>query len=78
MSDWISVEDRLPKDGQLVVAAKVYEYSDEPDAAVCWFLNGIFVANNEALEAENFDGGAVIQLDIEPTHWMTLPPPPTH
>lgn len=77
MSEWISVEDRLPEDGSLVVAAKFYEYIDEPDAAVCNFYGGRFLASDDALNAENHDGGAMIRLDVKPTHWVELPHHPS-
>jgi Protein of unknown function (DUF551) len=70
--EWINVKDKLPEQNQLVVAAKLYDWTD-PDAAVCVFTNNNFVAADDALSASNYDGGAVIVLDIEPTHWMPLP-----
>ncbi len=72
--EWISVEDRLPEDDSLVVAAHFYEFDISPDAAVCWFINGEFYFHDEGVKAENYDGGAVIQLDLEITHWCSLPP----
>ena len=38
-SQWISVDDRLPDDDSIVVAAHFYGYGirTTPDAAVCWF-----------------------------------------
>nr|WP_289099991.1 DUF551 domain-containing protein [uncultured Halomonas sp.] len=72
MSKWISVDEKLPDEGKMVVAARFYEPIEEPDAAVCWFLKGVFVASDEALDAENYDGGACIRLDMVPTHWMPL------
>lgn len=73
MSEWISVEDRLPGDKELVVAAQLYGYVS-PDAAICLFQNGIFHVYDESLEAENYDGGASIRLSFEISHWCPLPP----
>lgn len=72
-SQWISVEDRLPEHGNLVVAAHLYEYGTEPDCAVCCFYDGVFLPHTDGLEANNYDGGAVITLDMDVTHWMPLP-----
>ena len=72
-NQWISVEDRLPEDGSLVVAAYHYEFTCEPDAAVCKFYNGNFQLNTDGLDAENHDGGAIITMNFKVTHWMPLP-----
>jgi hypothetical protein len=70
---WVSVKDRLPNDGTLVVAAHIYEYTADIDAAVCWFLHGKFHMHEDGIEASNHDGGATISLDMDITHWMPLP-----
>jgi hypothetical protein len=72
MSEWISVEDRLPNEGSFVVAARMYDYCD-PDACVCDFLNGHFLLSTDGLLASNNDGGAEVEMDFKPTHWMLLP-----
>lgn len=72
MLKWISVEDRLPEEGTLVIAAHLYEHEDI-DTAVCWYINNSFHACEDALSAENYDGGATIYLDVEITHWASLP-----
>ncbi len=73
MKEWISVNDRLPDDDTLVVAAHIYEYATDIDAAVCWFLHGKFHVYEDGIEASNYDGGATISLDMEITHWCRLP-----
>ena len=72
MVEWISVDEKLPEQMQTVVAAKFYAYDCEPDAAVCYFLNGEFCASSDALSACNYDGGCHISLDIDVTHWFPL------
>lgn len=77
MSEWISIEDRAPdEDSLVVVAAFLYGCWNEPDACVCNFYNGKFVLNTDGLEAENYDGGAVVKMTFTPTHWLPLPTPP--
>ncbi len=75
MSEWISVDDRLPDEDSLVVAARLYEHIDDPDACLCNFYHKIFSVNTDGLEASNFDGGAVITMTFEPTHWLLVMPP---
>jgi hypothetical protein len=75
MSEWISVSDRLPGQNTLVVAAKLYEYIDDPDACLCNFFQGAFHVNTDGLEASNYDGGAAITMNFEPTHWLLVMPP---
>ena len=76
MSNWISVEDRLPRDDSLVVAAYFYEHYRIPDAVVCNFYNGNFKLNTDGLEASNYFGEATITMEFKATHWMPLPEPP--
>lgn len=75
MSEWISVEERLPDEDILVVAAHHYSYCQIPDAAVCRLLHGMFYLHEDGITAENYDGGARPRLDMEVTHWMPLPAP---
>ena len=69
---WISVNDKLPNENSMVVAAYVYEHS-QPDTAICDFYGGCFHLNTDGLEASNYDGGAVIIMTFSVTHWMPLP-----
>jgi len=72
MSEWISVKDRLPDEDSYVVAGANINYGP-PDAAVFWFFHGGFHLHTDGLSAENYDGGACINCDFEPTHWFALP-----
>lgn len=72
---WIKCSDRMPEDGQDVVIV---------DAANSRFYGGAVVKYDAphfiligGLIAENYDGGAVVELDMEVTHWLALPQPPT-
>ncbi|MGL5565462.1 MAG: DUF551 domain-containing protein [Plesiomonas sp.] len=80
MSEWISVEDRMPVEDQRIVFAEFYQWGDGPTefaaSAAGQFWNGSFHLDKDGLEAENFDGYATITLDFKPTHWMPLPEPP--
>ena len=80
MSEWIRVSDRLPNEMQWVVFASFYGWGKqvmEIDSVVAGqFLNGSFHPNTDGLEASNYDGGACITLEMEPTHWMPLPDAP--
>ena len=80
MSEWISVNDRLPNEMQWVVFARFYGWGKqvmEIDSVVAGqFWNGSFHPNTDGLEAINYDGGACITLEMEPTHWMPLPDAP--
>ena len=73
---WISVEERLPeKWGKVVVAdighGEIYSFT-----GAIYMGDGYFIAATDGLEAENYDGGACITLDMKPTHWQPLPEPP--
>lgn len=79
MSEWISVDERLPEENQYVVFASFYECSwgVEFDSVIAGeFWNGSFYPDTNGLEASNYDGGATITLEMKPTHWMPLPEPP--
>lgn len=80
MMGWISVEDRLPDEGQRIVFASFYSWGQpllEFDSVVAGqFRNGAFHLDAEGLEASNYDGGACITLGMKPTHWVPLPNPP--
>ena len=76
MSEWISVEERLPEQFEYVVAARMYGHGIDPDMYVSFFVSDRFTVCDDALEASNYDGGACITSKIEPTHWMPLPEPP--
>lgn len=74
MSDWISVDDRLPKVGESVITVGV-------DNDGC-FLSPVCAAlrdNSKFIVGYSFHGDREIGFYIEtfPTHWMPLPEPPT-
>lgn len=79
MSEWISVEDRLPESGQKVVAANILN-GEVLDYATAYYFSikhgAGWGVEDSAYTAENHDGPASIYLDINITHWMSLPEPP--
>ena len=77
-NEWISVNERLPSEGQRVVFADMF--ADEIYSTCAGkFHDGDFVPDLGGLEASNYDGGAVIYLhkSMSITHWMPLPEAPT-
>ena len=53
------------------------EQKAEIDSVVAGqFWSGSFHPNTDGLDASNYDGGACITLEMNPTHWMPLPEPP--
>lgn len=78
MTEWISVEERLPDEFAYVVAAKHYNEFVAPDCYISVYINGRFTVCDDAIEASNYDGGASIVAKVAPTHWMPLPEPPTN
>lgn len=71
MSEWISVQDRLPEFGVPVLAIEkisssysmwIFERHDDDDLGVFW-------ARNESMDDSYAD-------EYEITHWMPLPSPP--
>lgn len=71
MSKWISVDERLPEEGDIIVSAHFYDNGLMPDAAVCWLLNGKFHFYEDGTCSEEN-----IYLDMVVTHWMPIPEPP--
>ncbi len=73
MSDWISVEDRLPEgDDMVIYVASPYS---EDGVEVGWYdslkgwTNGLWRWESD-LATDLIDAGV--------THWQPLPPPPPH
>ncbi|HDL6770600.1 TPA: DUF551 domain-containing protein [Yersinia enterocolitica] len=71
---WINCSDQMPEDDQVVAIV---------DAGHGCFYGGAVVSRSGpnfhligGLSAENYDGGAVVELDMEATHWMPLPAAP--
>lgn len=74
LGSWINCSDQMPEDDQVVAIV---------DAGHGCFYGGAVVSRSGpnfhligGLSAENYDGGAVVELDMESTHWMPLPTPP--
>jgi hypothetical protein len=61
MSDWISVRDRLPEDGEEVLIF----IRDFDSVSIGELFNGIFLDHVKLLEIDDFV-----------THWQLLPEPP--
>lgn len=74
MSEWISVEDRLPEENQLVWLAWRTDISDSPlrKYQATPFILGcggsIWISN----VVEEY-----IEMEVPPTHWLPIPPLPT-
>ena len=61
---WVSVKDRMPKDGQDVLA--YLNYGEETRIAPCNYYNGVWY--------DSVMNCVVVLQDV--THWMPLPEPP--
>lgn len=71
---WIKCSERMPEDGQIVVIinaghGEIYE-------AATVTRHGPHFLLLDGLEASNYDGGAVVTLRLEATHWTPLPAAP--
>lgn len=71
---WIMCSDRMPDDGQMVVIVNAGHGEIYEAAVVSWRSPHFFLV--DGLEAKNYDGGAVVTLKLEATHWMPLPAAP--
>jgi len=61
MSEWISVKERLPEEGELVLISDITQ--NEPAVMVAFFISEI-------------GRWGFRDLEFSPTHWMPLPSPP--
>jgi hypothetical protein len=66
MSDWISVKDRLPDDGVMVLV-NVDRYRPPVSVGECRGGHWALVCNIGTVSA--------IDYDSRPSHWMPFPPP---
>ena len=64
---WISVKDRLPENIDDVLI------TDGEDVVIAYYSRGGWGYQEGILEAENYDGMAVIRISTKPTHWAPLP-----
>lgn len=71
--DWISVSERMPDEGQEVVIADTGHGCIYAGAVATYIAPHFYLM--EGLEASNYDGGAIITIDFEATHWLPLPKP---
>ena len=73
--EWISVDDRLPENGQEVFVAYVFPFQNSLiskhfySASIYYIDDGNGLVNRPHFENEGFHGMRV-------THWMPLPQPP--
>lgn len=68
---WIKCKDRMPEDDQTVVIVDAGHGCLYGGAVVSWSGSHFYLIGG--LSAENYDGGAIVELDMEATHWMPLP-----
>lgn len=68
MSEWISVKDRLPDDGQDVAFIV-----DIPEGRHS-YLHGRLLGGN--FRGGEFGGFQVPGMTLPASHWLALPPPP--
>lgn len=71
---WIKCSEKMPEDGSVVCIADAdsgYIY----EACCAYYSKGEFSVMR-GLEASNYDGGALVEITLEPTHWFALPYPP--
>ena len=73
MSEWISVKNRLPEQGEDVLMAFWCEENEYNNMAV-----GFLVGTDEHMTmwAAYTDEAFYTDCDATPTHWMPLPEPP--
>ncbi|QPW26472.1 DUF551 domain-containing protein [Edwardsiella ictaluri] len=71
---WIKCSEQMPPENVLVVIADQNSYGVY-GSAVATRRAGYFHPA-EGLKASNYDGGAIVEIDMEVTHWMPLPNPP--
>lgn len=68
MSNWISVDEKLPPKNTAVLCLIKYA---EPDK---WFTYALLTLNNG--EWEQFWGSRSLYPEYQVTHWQPLPEPP--
>lgn len=79
MSEWISVEDRLPESGKSVnVFGKIWHYWGDPNKEYIRIVGTAMIYSETGhWTVPHFCSGIESELDIyDITHWQELPPPP--
>ena len=71
MSEWISVEDKLPDTKECVLVADWY--SGVNYGMVKAYYNSAWFIDKDSVDVY---GDASVDLGFDPTHWMPLPEPP--
>ena len=71
---WIKCSERMPDDGKIVAIINA-GHGEIYEAATVTRSGPHFILM-DGLEASNYDGGAVVTISMEATHWMTLPAAP--
>lgn len=70
---WISVDDQLPINTNDVLIAQFGSWGDNEGMVKGWFSKGVWYISEDGISASNCDGYATIDLDMNVTHWMSLP-----
>ena len=70
MSEWISVEDRLPEEGQKVLVSFIWFESRERGNAV------LLYGNYDDHNWRTADDGSELDYSVLVTHWTPLPEAP--
>ena len=71
--DWISVEERLPVEGELVLTA----YGKNIVDTARWYMKTYNVWKDEGKKPVWFEKDGRDELDLVVTHWQPLPSPPS-
>lgn len=71
MSEWISVDERLPENNENVLIAHAYEFS-EWDITVGWFGGKSWGLNCDLIEVQAGWNGGIAVLANPVTHWRPL------
>ena len=72
MSEWISIKDRLPKEGAAVLGFRK-PFPDYSEYSFVCFEKGVFT---EERSGGIFNGNVPIKAVSQITHWQPLPLPP--
>ncbi len=78
MSEWISVEERLPEDGKWVTCHGRRQHWREGDYDDGSFRVGIgrYQSGWGMMQDDSLFGSSIYEQSSEVTHWMALPTPP--